>query len=708
MGIECFIYQRCKKHNNLSNFVLKRENTGYLSSTFCKLHLKIFQMNKFIILTFVTVLIYSNFLTAQGVFLLNDDSLKVKKIIYPSSKMEFKSGDNIEWADPSVLEKDWNIEDSKILPDSNIQWDGIGWFRLIINVDSNLVGKNVGIYLFNTGFLQLYLNGNLVFDFDEMVRIPQAIAFDKSGENYVSIRFENRDWKKLHSADSWAGFRIVFADYNYALENKIKNDRNTLIEQLIFLIPALLLALLHSFIFIFDRKKKQNFYYVLFLLSFSVYIFIVYYFKYSSNQLTVSFLNRFSVLLLNYILLFGALTIFKICNFEQKKSNWFFVAATLLGVLGFIFAGEMSIYYISYIFIIFVSSLAGKALTRKENIGNNIKIIRVGFVFLSLCGIYQILLSFGIVGPLLGSYNIFLFGILIFLLSMSVGLAKEFVDNQKNLEKQLFQVKHLSAKTLEQQLIAKELETEKKYLQIENERKSKELSDARNLQLSMLPNDLPKFENIEIAAYMQTATEVGGDYYDIIPLTSNSLIVALGDATGHGTKAGLMVAIMKSLFKSLASNYLIKDFFSRCNHIIKDMQLGNLFMSLSMFRINNKYIVASSAGMPPALVCRSSTKEIDSILFKSMPLGAFKNFPYEEKEIEVNPGDVIFIFSDGLSELFNKNKEMFGIENIKERLVELSDEPIEKIIFGYKQEIKNWLGEKSPEDDITMIVIKIK
>ena len=665
-------------------------------------------MKKNICLTILILLANYNFLAAQSLFSLNSDSLKIKKVIYPPTKMDFKAGDNRQWANPIEFEKDWTIEDSQILPDSEIQWNGIGWFRLVIDVDSNLVGKNVGIYLFNTGNLQSFLNGNLVFDIDQMIRIPQILVFEKPGENILSIRFANPNWKKLHDANSWSGFRIVFVDYSYSIENKIKSDRSSLIEELIFLIPALLLALLHSFIFIFDRRKTQNFYYVLFLLSFAAFIFIVYYFKYSSDQLTVSFVNRFSILLLNYILLFGALTIFKICSFKQKYIIWFFITASLLGLFGFLFPGENSLYYVSYVFIIFISYRAGTALAIKKNISHNVKIIRVGFIFLSLSGIYQILLSFGIVGPLLGSYNIFLFGVLIFLLSMSIGLAKEFVDNQKNLEMQLSQVKQLSAKTLQQELNAKELETEKKYLQIENERKSKELSDARKLQLSMLPKDIPNFKNLEIATYIDTATEVGGDYYDIISLSESNLIVALGDATGHGAKAGLMVAIMKSMFKSLASNYLIKDFFSKCNDIIKDMKLGNLFMSLSMLRINGNYIVASSAGMPPILIYRSSTKKISSLLFKSMPLGAFKNFPYEEKETEVQPGDVIFIFSDGLSELFNNEKEMLGMENIKDQFLDSASEPTNKIIDGFKKKIGDWSQSKPIDDDITMIVIKFK
>ena len=78
----------------------------------------------------------------------------------------------------------------------------------------------------------------------------------------------------------------------------------------------------------------------------------------------------------------------------------------------------------------------------------------------------------------------------------------------------------------------------KKFLQLENNRKTKELDEARNLQLSMLPKVLPQVPNLDIAVYMKTATEVGGDYYDFNVGTDGTLTVAIGDATGHGMKAG--------------------------------------------------------------------------------------------------------------------------------------------------------------------------
>ena len=95
----------------------------------------------------------------------------------------------------------------------------------------------------------------------------------------------------------------------------------------------------------------------------------------------------------------------------------------------------------------------------------------------------------------------------------------------------------------------KERET-KKFLEIENERKTKELEEAKQLQLSMLPKSLPNLPHLDIAVYMKTATEVGGDYYDFHVHPDGTLTVILGDATGHGMMSGMMVSIMKSLFMS--------------------------------------------------------------------------------------------------------------------------------------------------------------
>lgn len=638
------------------------------------------------------------------------DSLISDKTFYPPTQLYFKAGDDSSWVDPDFNANNWKLADTRFLADGpDVEWNGTGWFRMNIFVDSNMVNKQVGIFLYNTGHLKLYLNGNLLFDTKIMNRFPQQIVFNKPGRNLIAIRFSNSDWEFLNSNGRWAGFRIGFANYNKAVDKAIQTNRFLLIEELIFLIPALILAFLHFFIFLFDKRTKQNLYYVIFLLSFSFYIFILYYGYYASYQTTIVLLNRFGPLALNFILLFGAFTIFAIFEYKHKFAKLFLLIALVLGIIGFITAGHIYVYYVSFAFITFVSSQAGRVLfSPAKKFGKDKKIIQIGFGIFSVSGIYQMLLSFAIVGPILGSYNIFLFGVLAFLLSMSIALAKEFVKTRKDLEQQLIQVKELSQKTLEQELASKELETEKKILEIEYDRKTKELEEARHLQLSMLPNEIPVRDDLEISVYFTTATEVGGDYYDFLHTNDGTLIIALGDATGHGTKAGLMVAIIKGLFKSLAEKSNIPEFFTKATEIIKDMKLGNLFMSLLLLRIKDRRVTASAAGMPPVLVYRAKEKIVESIIHKSMPIGAYKDFPYKANEFKVETGDVILILSDGLPELFNDKKEMYDYNRVNKKLSELGAFKSQEIVNGFKDSINEWRKNKLPDDDITLLSIKFK
>ena len=115
------------------------------------------------------------------------------------------------------------------------------------------------------------------------------------------------------------------------------------------------------------------------------------------------------------------------------------------------------------------------------------------------------------------------------------------------------------ARIRESELHAKAVEAEKRALEAENERQTKELEDARKLQLSMLPREIPKFPGYQVAVFMKTATEVGGDYYDFSTGEGPTLNVAFGDATGHGMQAGTIVTLMKGLFLSDASRFDITD-----------------------------------------------------------------------------------------------------------------------------------------------------
>ena len=270
-----------------------------------------------------------------------------------------------------------------------------------------------------------------------------------------------------------------------------------------------------------------------------------------------------------------------------------------------------------------------------------------------------------------------------------------------------FQRRRLLSKARERARI-KESEMRVQIAEAENERKTKELEEARDLQLSMLPKDLPNLPNLDIAVYMQTATEVGGDYYDFHVGMDGTLTVVVGDATGHGMKAGTMVTTTKSLFNILAPNPDILTTFSEISRVIKGMKFHQLSMCLMLLKIKGDQLFVSSAAMPPALIYRKKNRAIEEIFMKGMPLGAMDNFPYSLKESYLAKGDTILMLSDGLPELANDNNEMYGYDRTKTEFHSVGEKEPEEIVDHLKESASQWVNGKEPDDDVTFVVIKIK
>ena len=264
------------------------------------------------------------------------------------------------------------------------------------------------------------------------------------------------------------------------------------------------------------------------------------------------------------------------------------------------------------------------------------------------------------------------------------------------------------AKIRESALRIKATEAEKRALEIENERKTKELEEARKLQLSMLPKELPKLPNLEIAAFMRTATEVGGDYYDFIVEENGVLNVAFGDATGHGLQAGTMVTLMKGFFTADSSKLGIKDFMSHCSRVIKDIKLGRILMSFSYLKIGNNNLQITSAGMPPIYYHHKETDQVEEIIIQGMPLGAMRNASYNIIEKEIKSGDTILLLTDGMPEQMNSNEEMFDYTRVKKHFNEIIENSPNTIIEKLVEAGDSWMNGRTQDDDITFVVIRIK
>lgn len=207
---------------------------------------------------------------------------------------------------------------------------------------------------------------------------------------------------------------------------------------------------------------------------------------------------------------------------------------------------------------------------------------------------------------------------------------------------------------------------------------------------------------------MKTATEVGGDYYDFVQDEEGVLTVAVGDATGHGIKAGLLVATTKSYFLSygeLSDSRKIVELISKS---LKNLKLKGMFMALSLLKYQRGKASLLAAGMPPAMIWRKHSGEVEQILLKGLPLGGFLGFPYKIREFGLNPGDVVLLMSDGLPERFNGEKELLGEDRIQACFAQWAELAPDVIIEKLVQFGEDWAQGTPQDDDIAMVVMRVK
>ena len=240
---------------------------------------------------------------------------------------------------------------------------------------------------------------------------------------------------------------------------------------------------------------------------------------------------------------------------------------------------------------------------------------------------------------------------------------------------------------------------------LEEGRRKDELEEARIFQMKMLPKKFPSMLGLDIAADIKTASEVGGDYYDFFP-QNDYLNVVVGDATGHGMTAGMMVSITKAGLMGSPNDIPPDEVTFGLNRIIKDIELGKNKMALNVARFWPDRVEFTSAAMPPVYHYKGKTGEVDELLLEGLPLGSFKGETYSLVTLDSKVGDAFIFLSDGLPEVENHNGEMLGYKAVLECIKNngsLSAEEIKQALFDLGTA---WLDGLQNQDDITIVVIK--
>lgn len=462
--------------------------------------------------------------------------------------------------------------------------------------------------------------------------------------------------------------------------------------QIFFSTLAISFGILHFILYLYNRRNKSNLFFSIFLFLYALNIFFDYQSMLTSSDLHFYYLRwHRAVMPLNPI--FAVLFLYYAFDAKIPSYFWLLVAGLVVtGALAVIEPLDNFILVQAPLLLIIAEAVRVLIDSIRQD-KDDAWIIAAGFILLFLFSLYDLLMDLDLFNALYGIQNGYPFGFALLMISASIYLARDFARANETI--------------LAQEREAREMEIAQKVLEAEDRRKAKELEEAREVQLSMLPECKSDLGNYEFCFEMHPATEVGGDYYDYETYGDNKITVVIGDATNHGMKAGMMVSIMKSLFLSHIGNLETREFLNHCSKTIKLMKLKNLFMALMVVKIKGNRLSISSAGIPPLLIYRKQSGTIEEIKIKGMPLGAVASFPYEIVETKLEQGDTVLLMTDGLMELFNTERESFGIERLKELFLEHAGKPVDEIVESLFSAGKDWAGDAKQNDDITLVAFRL-
>jgi phosphoserine phosphatase RsbU/P len=241
----------------------------------------------------------------------------------------------------------------------------------------------------------------------------------------------------------------------------------------------------------------------------------------------------------------------------------------------------------------------------------------------------------------------------------------------------------------------------------------RELELAQTVQRSLLPQELPDMPYLELAAFSRPAQMVGGDYFDFFQFRDGAQGLAIADVAGHGISASLHMASIQTLLRTLipssdSPQEVVEHVHRLLVHNIRFDNFVTLF--LASYNPATRLLVYSNAGQNPPLLLRQDKDQGDSAcwLWPTGPaVGLIEKPPMNQASIALLPGDILVLYTDGVTEAMNAANEMFGQERLEQAVRRGSDRPVQEIIQGIRQEVTGFTGKEAQEDDITILVGRV-
>jgi sigma-B regulation protein RsbU (phosphoserine phosphatase) len=244
---------------------------------------------------------------------------------------------------------------------------------------------------------------------------------------------------------------------------------------------------------------------------------------------------------------------------------------------------------------------------------------------------------------------------------------------------------------------------------VEKRRLGEQLRIARNVQLSLLPTGAPTLAGLDLGGINIPSEEIGGDYFDFIPIVEGHLGIVIADVVGKGIPASLIMASFRAFLRAeIRNNYAIRTIFAKVNNLLKEWLKDNQFVSAfyGVLDIGRRRLTYSSAGHHPAILLRDDGRR--RYLSSGGPvLGILAGAGYNERFIDLLPGDILVLYTDGVVETENREGEVFDAERLETFVrahATLGARELCELIYV---ELSRFSGRAQPVDDTTIVIAKV-
>lgn len=246
-----------------------------------------------------------------------------------------------------------------------------------------------------------------------------------------------------------------------------------------------------------------------------------------------------------------------------------------------------------------------------------------------------------------------------------------------------------------------------------NSKMKSELTLATDIQASMLPSifpPFPEYEEFDLFATMTPAKEVGGDFYDFFMLDENNIALVIADVSGKGVPAALFMVIAKILIKNQAQSGITPaEVFSKVNHMLCEGNDSGLFVTawMGVLNIETGIMTCVNAGHNPPLILRNG--EFNYIEQRpGFVLAGLDGFRYKQFDVELQPGDKVFLYTDGVTEATNKENKLYGEERLRNFLNSHKEDSVYDLVTKLRSDVDMFAGDSPQFDDITMLAFEYR